>query len=183
MWLCHEVTKPIHQQQGGKMTQKWTMGTAWAVLPSAAGPWVTYVEAKTSSLSANDLHLHGVYSCSWSFCLPAPCRAVVQLGMTWLCIAKGTAWGTPWLWAAEGGAFHFEAYKSAIQQLFCPTDGALQLILWLELEVWEQFKANPFILLTLVIFYFFFWTGLNYPIIKLRTGFGNSLQSRPGLIN
>lgn len=142
--------------------EKWCRNEPWG-LPGLSSPWVTYVEAKTSSLSANDLHLHGVYSCSWSFCLPAPCRAVAQLGMTWLCIAKGTAWGTPWLWAAEGGAFHFEAYKLAIQQLFCPTDGALQLILWLELEVWEQFKANPFMLLTLVIFYFFFlnWVELS----------------------
>lgn len=147
--------------------EKWRRNEPWG-LPGLSSPWVTYVEAKTSSLSANDLHLHGVYSCSWSFCLPAPCRAVAQLGMTWLCIAKGTAWGTPWLWAAEGGAFHFEAYKLAIQQLFCPTDGALQLILWLELEVWEQFKANPFILLTLVIFYFFFLNWVELPNYKTQ---------------
>lgn len=50
----------------------------------------------------------------------------------------------------------------ALQQLFRPIDGALHLIFWLELEVWEQLEINAFMYLTAVIL-FLNWVELpNY---------------------
>lgn len=156
------------------------MATAWAVLPSAAGPWVTFVEAQTSSLGVNELLLHGVYSCGRSFCLPAPCRAVAQLGMTWLCLARGTAWGHHGFGQWRELCFNLRhikwQYSNFLTNRWCsPAD----FVAWIGSlgTVW----GKPFHIVNSGAF--FFWTELNYPIIKLRTGFGNSLQSRPGLIN
>lgn len=148
-------------EENGIEIKEWDCCT---VLPSAAGAWVAFVQAKISVGQVKELSPDGYLCVRWLKC-PCPCRAVCA-GHILKCRA--------------GSCLRFEAkLRKAgnpailLANRWCsPAD----FLSWV--GVWQQFQASPFLLLTPVNL---FWTGLNFPIMKLRAGFWKLF--RTGLID